>query len=66
MKILITVICLSLGTIGWMQAQHWMQFEEEVQNLKKTDNQINTNNLILFTGSSSIRFWSTATWPPLK
>lgn len=41
-----------------MHGQHWLQFEDEVKNLKKSDNQVNTNNLVLFTGSSSIRLWS--------
>ena len=59
MKILVAVICLSVASMGWMQAQHWVQFEDEIKDLKKTDNQINTNNLVLFTGSSSIRMWST-------
>lgn len=34
-----------------------LRFEQEIKVLKKTDSLVDTQNLILFTGSSSIRFW---------
>lgn len=44
------------GSIS-LQAQDPLRFQKEVEELTKNDPSVNTKNLILFTGSSSIRLW---------
>lgn len=44
------------GSIN-LQAQDPLRFQKEVEELTKSDPSVNTKNLILFTGSSSIRLW---------
>ena len=41
-----------------VMAQDPLRFEKEVHDLVAGDSAINKRKLILFTGSSSIRFWS--------
>ena len=39
-------------------AQNPLRFEKEVNNLVAGDSLVNNKNVIIFTGSSSIRFWA--------
>ncbi len=45
-------------TLATLVAQDPLRFEKEVHDLVAGDSAINKRKLILFTGSSSIRFWS--------
>jgi len=52
--IFIVLLCSFTGLSG----QDPLRFEKEIQSLIAGDTSVSNQNLILFTGSSSIRFWS--------
>src|SRR6478735_1337799 len=55
MKGLLWVLLLFVQQV---HAQNSMRFQEEVDNLIKGDSTIRKKNIILFTGSSSVRVWT--------
>ena len=52
------VVILLLLSVGSLKAQELSRFEAEVDNLIKGDSAISKKKIILFTGSSSIRVWT--------
>lgn len=48
---------LAVLVVTILQAQNPERFEKEVQQIVVQNENVNSENLILFTGSSSIRFW---------
>ncbi|MBL7877782.1 MAG: G-D-S-L family lipolytic protein [Cyclobacteriaceae bacterium] len=53
----ITLVAFLLSFALLLQGQDPLRFESEVKNLVAGDSAVNSRKLILFTGSSSIRFW---------
>lgn len=53
----ITLVGFLLSFALLLQGQDPLRFESEVKNLVAGDSAVNSRKLILFTGSSSIRFW---------
>lgn len=53
----ITLVGFLLSFALLLQGQDPLRFESEVKNLVAGDSTVNSRKLILFTGSSSIRFW---------
>jgi lysophospholipase L1-like esterase len=51
--VFLSVLCLSFS----LSAQDPKRFQKEIDNLVVADSSVNHKNLILFTGSSSIRIW---------
>jgi lysophospholipase L1-like esterase len=54
LRIFIVLLCSFTG----LSAQDPLRFEKEIQSLIAGDTSVNNRKLILFTGSSSIRFWN--------
>lgn len=55
MKTIVGILTILATTI--LQAQDPERFEKEVRGIVAQNEHVNSENLILFTGSSSIRFW---------
>jgi len=55
-----------ISTISFSQDPH--KFTAEIDHFKELDKSLNYDEVVLFTGSSSVRFWSTleADYPPLN
>lgn len=53
----ITLVGFLLSFALLLQGQDPLRFESEIKNLVAGDSTVNSRKLILFTGSSSIRFW---------
>ncbi len=56
MRFLIFIVILY--TFYGLSAQDPLRFEKEIQSLIAGDSSVSNKNIILFTGSSSIRFWN--------